>query len=299
MEDLFEVTLDFDKNEDKPERIFKTMASLLEDLQNIDKMLCETLPIKIETKTYLEKVENGSITAFLENVVKMLDDEALENGEFKKVAGRYIKACKYLTLEYFQKLKEKKEEGLQKLQDDIFQKSKDYELGKLQIYKTVPKIKLAENLTSLNKTFGNLTIKEAVKIKQGKETIKLEYNPDLSIKTFEKEITEKIIKTQNSMILKIKKADYLGDSQWDFKISGKSIKANITDLEWLKKFQATEIEAKPQDSLDCIVEIETRYDNNNKEIESNHEIIKVNKVVPANQSLQRSFNYDEKLNKLD
>lgn len=293
MEDLFEVTLDFDKNEDKPERVFKTMASLLEDLQNIDKMLCETLPIKIETKMYLEKVENGSITAFLENVVNMLDDEALENGEFKKLAGRYIKSCKYMTLEYFKKLKDKKEKGLQKLQEDIFKKSKEYELGKLQIYKTIPKIKLAENLAALNETFGSLTTKESVKIKKDneKQPLILIHNPDLSIKTFEEEVTEKTITTENTMILKIKKADYLGDSQWEFKNAGKIIRANITDEKWLKKFQATEIEAKPQDSLDCIVKIKTRYDGTNEEIDSDHEVIKVKKVVPAKKFKQKTLDY--------
>ena len=52
MENLLEITIDYDKNEDKPERIFKTIASLLENLESIDNILCETIPIKITTKTY-------------------------------------------------------------------------------------------------------------------------------------------------------------------------------------------------------------------------------------------------------
>jgi len=297
MKDVLKVTIDFDKNEEKPERIFNTIASFLEDLRNIDKMLCETIPVKMETKTYLEKIESGSITLFLENAIKMIDDEALENGEFKKVAGRYIKSCKYITLEHLQKAKKKKKQiNLQKLQEDIFQKAKEHELDKLKIYKTVPKIKLAENIAALNKTFGSLTAKESIKVKQKRKTIKLEYNPDLSIKIFEKEITEKTLKTQNSMVLKIKKADYLGDSQWEFKTSGKTIYAKITDESWLKKFQAVEIEAKPQDSLDCTVNIETKYGQNNEEIYSDYEITKVNKVVPAENAVQKKFNYDEENN---
>lgn len=292
MEDLFEITIDFDKEEDKPERIFKTIASLLEDLGNIDKMLCATVPMKVETKTYLEHVESGSIKIFIENAIKMVDDEALEEGDVKKLICRYIKSCKYLTLEYLQKTDEQKKKDLQKLQEDIFQKSRENELGKLKTYKTVPKLKLAENIASLNKTFGSLTAKESIKIKQENRTLELAHNPELSIKTFEEEITEKIFKTQIPMTLKIKKADYLGDSQWEFRHSGKSIFAKITDSDWLKRFQNAEVTAKPQDSLDCLVNIETRHDNNNEVIDINHEIVKVNDVVLANCTIQKTLDYN-------
>lgn len=293
MEDLFEITIDFDKNEDKPERIFKTIASLLEDLNNIDKMLCETVPIKVKTKTYLEHVENGSIKIFLRNAIDKVDDDSLAQGDFKKTIGLYLKDAKYVVLSFLDKEidKDSKKKNLQKLQEDIFEKSRKYELDELKTYKIVQKVKLAENIASLNKTFGSLTAKESIRVKQKNQTLELAHNPELSLKTFEEEVTEKIFTAQTPMILKIKKADFLGDSQWEFKHGGKTIFAKIADTDWLKKFQCAEIIAKPQDSLDCSVRIETRHDNNNDLIDINHEITKVHKVVFADSTYQKSFDY--------
>ena len=186
--------------------------------------------------------------------------------------------------------KDNQKKSIKQLQKDIFDKSRKYELDKLKTYKTVPISKLAKSVSSLNTIFGSLTAKESITIKQDNQSIEPSYNSELSLKIFEEEITENTFTTQTPMILKIRKPDYLGESQWEFRHGGKTIKAQISDTEWLQDFQNAKIIAKPQDSLDCIVNIETKYDNNNELIDDCHEITKVNKVIAQDSSIQTSFN---------
>src|SRR5574344_128893 len=175
MENSLEIKINYDKNEDKPERVFKTIASLLENLENIDDILCETIPVKVTAKTYLENVESGSIKLFLRNGIAKIDDEALAQGDFLKVLGLYLKETKYSILGYLDKNIENdnKIKNLKQLQKDIFDKSRKYEIDKLKTYKTVSKTKLAKSISSLNTTFGNLTAKESITIKQDNKDLQL------------------------------------------------------------------------------------------------------------------------------
>lgn len=282
MEQDFEIKIEYDESESNPERIFQLIASFLSDLNNVDKMLCDTMPVKVCVKTYLSKVEEGSIKIFLRNQLEKIDDEALEEGNYKIVLGKYLKATKANVMKYLdKKIAEDKNNSLKKLQKDIFNKSREFELeNSIKTYKPIPTAVLAKNISALNKTFSSLTVNEKIKFTQDSEEIELGYNPTYSFDNFKEEISENIFTSESKMILKIKKADYLGMSQWEFKdTKGYIIKACITDEEWLKAFQNNTINAQPNDSLDCLVKITTMHAEQGKVIDVSYEITKVNRVV--------------------
>lgn len=287
-ENEIEIKFEYDEGSPNPERVFSTIASFLSELNNIDKMLCDTMPIKVTASTYLTRIENGSIKVFLKNQLEKIDDEALENGDFGKVLGKYLKETKLDVMKFLNKKIEEDEKSnedakFKKLQQDIYEKSKKYELNNtLKLYKEIPTSVLAKNVTSLNSAFGSLLVNEKIKYKQDGKEIDLKYNSNLTYENAKKEITEKVIVSENKMLLKIKKADYLGESQWQFKTQeNKTIDVKILDDKWLKAFQSKEVIAQPNDCLECIVKITTIYDDNSNEIGITYEIIEVLNVVDS------------------
>jgi hypothetical protein len=54
-------------------------------------------------------------------------------------------------------------------------------------------------------------------------------------------------------LLAVKKPDFLGESQWEFKLGSKLIKAKIEDMSWLQRFQSRDVDVRPGDALRCMV----------------------------------------------
>jgi hypothetical protein len=92
-------------------------------------------------------------------------------------------------------------------------------------------------------------------------------------------IRERVKFENMPMTLIVKKPDYLGQSQWDFRHGRLAISARIKVVQWLQRFQLREIDVRPGDALRCLVTIERRYGYDNELIDEDHTITKVDGVV--------------------
>ena len=149
--ETFEVKIDFAKDEAHPERIFKSLAAIIECLNNFDKSLCKTIPTKIEADTLLEDVERGSIRVILRQIIKSIDDEGLQNADIKKILGKYLKDAKY----FFLKFLEDKENidnvnKLEQLREDIFQLGQKTDNKLLPVYGKINTPELVSNIDKMN-----------------------------------------------------------------------------------------------------------------------------------------------------
>ncbi|MGA2296467.1 MAG: hypothetical protein ABSG15_02850 [FCB group bacterium] len=95
--------------------------------------------------------------------------------------------------------------------------------------------------------------------------------------------------SENDMILKIKKPDYLGDSKWEFRHENKPIPAKMLDESWLSDFHNRKITLKPGDSIRAKVRIEVAYDYDNEVASTNYYILEVIKVIIAKSIDQNNF----------
>jgi len=281
MEDLiFEIKIDFDKDAKNPQRIFKTLSCLIDEFDNIDKNLCKTISSKVEVDTMLEDVEQGSIKVFLRQVIKSIDDDGLGNCDIKKIFGKYLTDAKYLILNFLGDKDDSVEPNkLIQLQDDIFQLANKDENRILPIFNKVNTADLIKNIDGINKSLLGLSSKDKVSFSIEKKTLSVEYNNGFSIEAFEDVLTAKNLSTNNEMILKVKKPDYLGDSKWEFRHGKTSIPAKITDIDWLKKFQNREIDVRPKDAIKCMVNITTKYDADNEPLVVLYDIYKVIEII--------------------
>ena len=100
-------------------------------------------------------------------------------------------------------------------------------------------------------------------------------------------ITRETITNRDTMILKVKKPDFLGESMWEFKHENRTIEAKFLDISWLQKFRERSIVIQPGDAIKALVETEVKYSYEGDVICTTHKIVSVYEVIsvePPSQS---------------
>lgn len=286
----FSITIDFDKNSPNPSRVFKSMASIIEGFEALDKDLVQHIDNKIETIMLLEDVEKGSIKALLANILKNIPDSAIEDLSIKKILGHYLVKAKYIYLKNTEKtltLTDAKEIDI--IEMELKQVASEYGIDKIPTYVPINKKCIIKNLDNISKSLEPLSKTDAVVMDSqfGKASFNLELSIDMD--NMEDLITDEVYESEIKMILKVKKPDYLGDSKWEFKHGGKTLNAKILDSEWLVEFQKGNKPVMPQDSLVCMVKTINKYDYNFDLLSVTYDITRVIHVNKRPQNNQTSI----------
>lgn len=289
----FSIVIDFDKKAPNPSRVFKSMASLIEVFEQFDKDLVKHIDNKIETVLLLEDIEKGSIKAMLVNLLKKIPDDAIKDLDLKKIIGSYLLKGKYILLNALEgkaMITDGKE--IEVIEMELQKAAKETGVDKIPTYVPTSKKTIIKNIDNLSKSLDNLDENDKVfyESEEGKASFNLEFSID--IESMEDLITEEKIESETTMILKVKKPDYLGVSQWVFKHGKTTVSAKIHDYEWLRDFQNRKIDVRPQDSLVCKVNTIVKYDYNYEVISTSYEITRVIKINPRPNDNQLSL-YDE------
>ena len=96
-----------------------------------------------------------------------------------------------------------------------------------------------------------------------------------------------------SIVLIVKKPDYLGISMWDLRHGRRTISARIEDAEWLTRFQGRQIDVRPGDALRCQARIDFLYGHDNELIAERYTVEKVHEVLEAQDDQASLFKEDE------
>lgn len=290
----FSIVIDFDKNSSNPSRVFKTMSSLIESFEQLDKDLVKHIDNKIETVLMLEDVEKGSLKTILINSLKGIPDDDIENLDYKKIIGRYLVKAKYIILNKLEgKVTLTDATEIDSIEKELLEEAKNVGLTKIPTFAPTSKKILIKNIDNINKSVDGLSENDKVRYESNEGTTPFNLNLKIDVEAMEEMITEEQYVSETKMALKVKKPDYLGDSQWVFKHGNGTISAKISDTEWLGKFQNRKIDVRPQDSLVCIVKVTVKYDYQYEPISTSFEIIKVEKINRRNDDLgQYSISID-------
>jgi len=287
----FCISIDFEKDSEKPERIFEALACLIQTFQKIDENLVGSISSKISPVLLLEDVESGSIKLWLAQFIRSISDDGIKDLSWKKVVGGYLVKAKYLLVNFLEgKTTISNKNEIMKLNNDLLALAEETEIMHIPNYQRMEPQELIHSLSSIVKAVQPLNRKDNVyfKMKSGDTT---KFNLDFNI--IPDEIEDLFIKERISnkirLILKVKKPDYLGDSMWEFIYEGKSIVAKILDDEWKESFQNREVDVRPGDSLRVQTEETINYGYNNEVISRKFNIIKVLEVLPFENNTQLSI----------
>lgn len=271
--------IDYDESASSAAHAFEIAAELIRSLEDLDELLTQTISAQLTTALIVEDLKKSSVKIFLRNVIKKLPDEALRDGDVKKLVGHFLLKGKYAAIKWLDQT-EDDPRRLEDLTDEIAYLAKQTDLRQLPDYPPTNQSRLAQPLDRFQEAKRKFKPSEALTITLGKE----EYSVDLnqcwvpSERINAKDETKEL-KSEQDQFLVIAKPDFVGQAKWNFRHGKKSVSYNIVDEEWLESFKAGKYPLKPGDALRVRIRIVHLYDGKGDLIESSEEIIKVFSVI--------------------
>lgn len=289
----FSITIDFDKDSPNPSRIFESMSLLIKAFEQLDSDLVKHLDGKIEAVLLLEDVEKGSLKTLLSSLIRGIPDEALEDGSIKKLIGHYLLKAKYIILNKMEgKATVSDAQEIEDIEILLGRAAEETGVVRLPTYVKPSRRVIIKHIDSINKSLLPLSPNDSAYYVSAYG--KAGFNMDLTIDydSMEDLITNETIVSTSTMILKVKKPDYLGESQWTFKHGNSTVTAKISDAAWLGDFQNRRIDVRPQDSLVCQVQTTAKYDAQYELISNTFDIVSVIRVNPRPEDNQMGLYRD-------
>ena len=278
----FAVRVDFERNTGNPRRIFEAADRLIASFENIDTEFVTLIDPNIQSRLILSDVTSGSIRVWLAQKLEAVDEQAFKDLDWKKAVGPVALKARNKYIDWANQTgKEPSRELLIEAKDDLDALAASSEVRGLPGYGHTSVKKIADHLVDLSQAKAPLLSGDALFVESGDQSIRFNPSHVLPPDFFEKVLIKESIPGENTMTLKVKKPDYLGHSQWEFKYGNAPILAKISHEDWLDDFQNRREVVRPGDSIRATVKVTTQYGFDNEIIDTKYEVIRVLKVDHA------------------
>ena len=275
----FALTVEFQKQTENPQRVFRAVAAMIQALQELDRTLCAAVDSQIEPTMMLEDIEAGSIKAWLGNQLHRVDDTGLRELDWKPLVGKYLVRAKYAVIRWSNK--EGGEGGVLGLAREIRAIALETDVRHIPDYAPPSIPELADGVRKIDDAKAMLLPSDKMSFEAVGQDV-VDFN--LSMRWTPEELADFSVKETTKfekmpMRLIVKRPDYLGKAKWDFRHGKKPIIARIEDASWLAAFQARHIDVRPGDALRCLVTIEHKYGFDNELFAEDYIVTKVEEVL--------------------
>jgi hypothetical protein len=270
------VEIDYAPNSQDPARVFRAMASLIDSFHQIDRDLAKSVHVSIAPAILLERIEAGSVRAWLRTILQQADDDALKNLDWKPLVGQYLVRGKHLILRWLDgKSTIDGRSQLSELQRHLLAIAPAPVAGDLALPEPVPPRALMDDLQRLGDAFKQLGPGDAAKFVSGDESTDAPLQFRLEDARIEEILTEAVTESTSELVLLVKRPDYLGNSRWEFRLGDQAIEAKITDSAWLTRFQSGLVPLKPGDALVARVRSEVSQGFEGNIVSTRHIVVEV------------------------
>lgn len=276
----FEITIDFAPGEGDPARVFRAMSGLIDAFREIDSHLLATISVSLEVELVLDDIERGSLKARFRDFIKGIPDEALKEGEFKKVLGYFLLKSKHKILEWCGDRKEiANRNDVRVLEGELLKVAEETDIKRVPAYTSVPAEKLLSDINAVQDSLSHLEGDDKAMYRYEEGEVSFNRELEISNEIVRDVLTREVISSSGIRILKVKKPDYLGQSMWSFLYEGRAIDAKIIHAEWLVKFQTRKVEVKPGYSIKIKLQEEISYGYEGEIVHRHYEVLEVIEVI--------------------
>jgi len=279
----FALKIGFEPGTEDPGRVFRAMNQLIDSVQDLDSLLARVVSAEIESSLILDDIQSGSLLSFIRQNVKIKKETPYKGDDPKSKIEDFLNEA---NEEFFRIASNDVEtpgiEEIEEMLRTLDQMAKETDVLQLDGYGKVPIAEIINLLKQISEALRNLDAGDSASyISPESEEISLNIGFDIEDTGVEDEIVAETITNRNEMILKIKKPDYLGSSQWQFRHRTGSFFAKIEDADWLGDFQGRGVDVRPGDSLRVILEVTVDYARSGEVVNEDRTVLEVLNVIKA------------------
>lgn len=260
--DTFAITIDYEAGTDAPSRVFRAMADMVAAVERADRVLIQAFASDITPVLLLEDIERGSVRGWFRNALRDLPDSALEAGEVKRVVGHYLVRAKRAVINWADRHTtiEGRADVID-LQEEVRAIAEETKLLPIPAYAAPSVTDLVETARDFQQAAVQLREGEAIHYESADGSIAISKSFNIAPEQLEALVTKETYSNRANMILRVKKPDFLGNSQWEFRHGTRAILATIEDREWLDRFHSRDSQTviMPGDAVESLVRIEVSY----------------------------------------
>lgn len=296
-QDGFSTTIEisFEKNTEKPSRIFKAMGRLIDDLHQLDRDLASSISVQIEPVMLLEDIQPGSVRTNLRTFIRQFDDDALKNIDWKPLIGQYLVKAKHKVLQWLGDNTNISDAGtLEPLEKELLALAQDTNVLQLPSYSKIPRKNLLNDLRRISDSARELNQSDCASFESEDEKTTITSGLSLTSEQIEELLTVDKLSDHFDSVFPVKKPDYLGHSQWELIYDDHVIYAKLLDELWVEKFQKRNIDVRPGDSLRARMHVIVRKAKDGSTVSIRYEIEEIYQVIHVDESGQTQFLGDGK-----
>jgi hypothetical protein len=280
-DDLFALRIDFQKDSPDPSRVFRSMTALIEAFTNLDRELVRSIDVHVEPIVLLEDIEASSLKVWLRTMLEAVDDTGLKQGDWKKVVGTFLHNAKYRIIDWTKgRTSVTNRSDIQQLEMELLRSAEETDIKRLPSYMPIPSDRLLISLQAINHSLSQLSSSDKAELQTADGTVPFNMSFSITPASFRELVVKESLENEQTLILKVKKPDYLGTSMLEFRYEHRSIEGKILDIDWLKKFQNREIDVRPQDALRAKVNVIAHYGYDREVVGTDYQILRVLEVIP-------------------
>lgn len=202
----FTLRIEFEKGSENPARVFNAMSEFIKAFHDLDNCLAKAFAVNIQPILVLQDIESGSIRTILSSFLKVIDDDALKDLDWKKQVGKYLVKAKHKIIKFLDEEKELKSiEPIRRLEGELYELAKETDIQHIPLYTTVPTQKLLESIGSISRAPYFLTDKDHVSLLSEEGEDKITRGPYITSQTIEELLTKETLNKQKELILLVKK----------------------------------------------------------------------------------------------
>lgn len=278
---VYGVQLAFEPHAHDPSRIFRSMGKAIDAFKKLDVMLGRAIHSSAHVTQALEALETGSIFTRLQSVLEFDESDDLEEEPpDESAAEAYVEDGRVELLDSMRDNPEITDvRQLDAIRQRLYGVAERCGLAGRFSYSAPQDNELSETIESIEAANESLEPHERFTYTSQQREVEVPRGTRLSTDEIAESRVEQTIENDVTLILKIKRPDFLGTSRWDMKHGTKTIQVRIEDDEWLADFHAKNAPVTPGDSLNSQVLVREQYDRFGELVKEDYVITKVNAVI--------------------
>lgn len=254
----FELYVQFERQSQTPQRVFKAIADLVTAFAKFDELLAQSILPELHAELILDAVEAGSIRSKLATLLRGIPDEAIKDFDWKKLVGHFLLKAKYNLLKLLEgKASFTDAREIENLRISLESMAPTETLNPLMVPGQISSTKLVGLIEDIVRAAALLRPNDYADYRSSFGNARI--NPNFDTSNLRALLATNTETSENEYLVKIKRPDFMGEAMWELVLKGHTIPAKMADAPWLEEFHQGLVDVRPNDYLSIRLRTDTTF----------------------------------------